>query len=307
MALTRYRSLAFDSARWEGFEFRADDIIISTPPKCGTTWTQMICVLLVLQVPELPRPLNEISPWLDMVTRPRSEVFDELSAQRHRRIIKTHTPLDGLPANAAVTYVCVGRDPRDVAISMNHHKDNMDMAVVLQRTAAAAEADGVQAGPSPRPWDRSDSELKRLWQWIEDETPVAESGSTLRYTLHHLRSYWEASDRIDVVFLHYDDLRADLGGQMRSLGHRLGIDVPGDRWPELTRAATFEEMRRRAATTVPGAKDQWKDPSAFFRSGTSGQWATLLDDDGERRYAEHARSLIPPDLSDWLHRPPLPA
>jgi len=32
------------------------DIIISTPPKCGTTWVQMICALLILQEPELPLP-----------------------------------------------------------------------------------------------------------------------------------------------------------------------------------------------------------------------------------------------------------
>ena len=46
---TRYRSLISDSARWDGFEFRPGDIIISTPPKCGTTWMQMICALLVFQ------------------------------------------------------------------------------------------------------------------------------------------------------------------------------------------------------------------------------------------------------------------
>ena len=44
-ASIRYRNLVFDSARWEGFTFRGDDIVISTPAKCGTTWTQMICAL----------------------------------------------------------------------------------------------------------------------------------------------------------------------------------------------------------------------------------------------------------------------
>ena len=40
----RYRSLVADSARWDGFAFRTGDIVISTPTKCGTTWTpQMLC------------------------------------------------------------------------------------------------------------------------------------------------------------------------------------------------------------------------------------------------------------------------
>jgi hypothetical protein len=54
-ALVRYRSLVADSARWEGFGLRPGDIVISTPPKCGTTWTQMLCALLIFDGPRSPR------------------------------------------------------------------------------------------------------------------------------------------------------------------------------------------------------------------------------------------------------------
>ncbi|HVK45161.1 MAG TPA: sulfotransferase domain-containing protein, partial [Micropruina sp.] len=76
-------------------------------PKCGTTWTQMICALLILQEPELTLPLDTLSPWIDMVTRARTEVFADLQAQSHRRFIKTHTPLDGIPNDPTVSYICV--------------------------------------------------------------------------------------------------------------------------------------------------------------------------------------------------------
>ena len=75
---TRYKMLVSDSARWDGFSFRADDIVITTPPKCGTTWTQMICALLVFQTPDLPAPLDTLSPWLDMLTRPLADVVADL-------------------------------------------------------------------------------------------------------------------------------------------------------------------------------------------------------------------------------------
>src|SRR6266581_3812515 len=65
-AVRRYEASMYDSNRWDGFELRPGDIIISTPPKCGTTWTQMICALLILQEPELPLPLDTLSPWIDM-------------------------------------------------------------------------------------------------------------------------------------------------------------------------------------------------------------------------------------------------
>src|SRR5215475_10640173 len=92
--------------------------------KCGTTWTQMICALLILQEPELPLPSDTLSPWIDMVTRARTDVFADLEAQTHRRFIKTHTPLDGIPSDPVVTYICVGRDPRDVGLSMDRHIGN---------------------------------------------------------------------------------------------------------------------------------------------------------------------------------------
>jgi aryl sulfotransferase len=58
----RYKNMFCDSARWEGFVFRPDDIVISTPPKCGTTWTQMICALLVYQTTSFEQSLDLISP-----------------------------------------------------------------------------------------------------------------------------------------------------------------------------------------------------------------------------------------------------
>jgi hypothetical protein len=42
-----YQTIGADSARWDGFMFRPDDIVISTPAKCGATWMQTICALEV--------------------------------------------------------------------------------------------------------------------------------------------------------------------------------------------------------------------------------------------------------------------
>src|SRR5580692_7496521 len=285
-AVRRYEASMYDSIRWDGFELRPGDIIISTPPKCGTTWTQMICALLILQEPELPLPLDRLSPWIDMVTRARTEVFADLEAQTHRRFIKTHTPLDGIPNDPAVTYICVGRDPRDVALSMDHHIDNTDLVAFLSQRERAAAIDGIELGPLRPPRPRPDGERDRFWQWADDETPSTQVGSSLRRTVEHLQTFRDAAGDLDVVYLHYDDLTADLEGQMRQLAARLGIDVDEHRWPRLVQAATFESMRSRAGTTVPGGgPEHWIDPAAFFSRGTSGQWRDLLDDADLARYA----------------------
>ncbi len=241
-----------------------------------------------------------------MVTRARTDVFADLEAQTHRRFIKTHTPLDGIPNDPRVTYVCVGRDPRDVALSMDRHIDNMDVDGFLAARARAAAVDGIELEPLRPPRPRPDSERERFWRWVDDDTPATASGSSLRFTVEHLQTFRDADDDLDVVWLHYEELQADLEGQMRRLAAHLGIDVDEDRWPRLVEAATFESMRSRADTTVPGGGQQhWIEPAAFFSRGTSGQWRDLLDGADRARYAARVRALASDDLVAWLHREPI--
>jgi len=301
--MERYRSIVYDSARWEGFELRPGDIIVSTPPKCGTTWTQMILALLILQQPVLPQPLSIISPWLDMMNRARRDVVADLEAQTHRRVIKTHTPLDGLPSDPSVTYVCVARDPRDVALSMDNHMDNINIPAFVEAREAAAAIDGIELDPLMPPPPRLDDPHERFWAWVDNDTPPTESGSSLLRTLAHLETFVHAPDDLDVVLLHYDDLRADLDGQMRQIAARLDLEVPERIWPALVEAATFDQMRARADEIAPSAHTaSWKDAERFFHRGTSGQWRDLLDDDGLDRYRARANAIGPDDVVAWAHQ-----
>lgn len=301
--LVRHVGRVYDSSRWEGFELRPDDIVISTPPKCGTTWTQMICALLIFQTPVLPDRLSNLSPWLDMLTRSRTEVEALLALQEHRRFIKTHTPLSGIPISAGVTYICVGRDPRDVALSMADHLGNMDWERFHAQRVAAAIEDGLPEPPmTPAPPIESLTDRERFWHWVDDRTSPTESSSSLLRTVRHIESFWDARDAVNVVVLHYVDLKADLEGQMRALAARLGIHVADELWPELVDAATFESMRRDSGRTAPSS-GIWKDQASFFKSGRTGAWGEVLATaEDRRRYDERIASLIAPDLAAWLHR-----
>jgi hypothetical protein len=302
----RYSSFLTDSARWEGFRFRPGDIIISTPAKCGTTWTQMICGLLIFQTPELPQPLDLLSPWLEMRLRRRSDVFALYEAQTHRRFIKSHTPIDGLPADERITYICVGRDPRDVALSWNQHIENIDMEAFFTALAAAIEP-GDEFGPPPHRPTFTD-ERDAFLHWVDDPTPPEEVAMSLAGMIHHLAGFWAVRDRADVILLHYDDLQADPEGEMRGLAARLDIKVPEDRWPALVEAASFAEMRRRADRVAPDTANRiWKSTAGFFRRGTSGQWRDVVDDATLAHYTARVRELAAPDLAAWLHSGVSPA
>jgi hypothetical protein len=293
--LVRYTSPDEDSARWWGFPFRPGDIVISTRSKSGTTWMQMICALLVLQTPDLPEPLGRMSPWLDWLTRSQEEIYERLAAQAHRRFIKTHTPLDGVPADTRATYIVVARHPLDAAVSLYHHGNNIDRERMRQLTGAPPPD---PASP-PRPtWTLHESVLR----YIDWEGDPATQLDTLVGTMAHLTDAWSRRSEPNVVLVHYDDLVADLDGAMRALAGRLGVPVDEERWPGLVRAATFDAMRDRSTEFVPDTLGVLKDGAAFFRRGVSGEGRTVLSDDELARYRARAAALAPADLVSWLHR-----
>jgi aryl sulfotransferase len=291
----RYQTSLEDSARWDGLDLRPDDIVISAPSKSGTTWTQMICALLVFQTPDLPAPLTTLSPWLDMRIRPVDAVLAQLDAQRHRRFIKTHTPLDGLPSRPGVTYLAVGRDPRDVAVSLHHQSQNLDRETI-QRLLGEPAPDQASSGSERR--DEQDA----FRAWITNEDSPFENLDTLRGVAWQQSVAWSRREDPAVMLLHYSDLSRDLEGQMRRLARRLGIPVPERSWPALVEAATFDHMRQRADDLVPNERQPiFKANARFFRSGTSGQWRAVLSADDVAEYQDRIGALASPDLVHWLH------
>ncbi len=306
-APTRYQSDIEDSARWEGFEFRPDDIVISTPSKAGTTWTQMICALLIFQTPELPAPLTTLSPWLDMRLRPVGVVHAQLAAQQHRRFIKTHTPLDGLPRDDRVTYVVVARDPRDSAVSLYHQGANLDRdlvrELVSQSDPTTERMTTVDGSATKAAADRPPDERSGLLRWIGGEASPVENSDSIRGVIWHLAGAWERRHEPNVVLVHYSDLLRDLEAEMRRLAARLEIAVPEHMWPELVDAATFSRMRARADELVPDDRAGiMKSAEAFFRSGSSGGWRHLLSDEEVAMYHRRVAELAPADFLEWLHR-----
>ncbi len=290
--LHRYETGAGDSTRWDAYRPRDGDIIVTTAPKCGTTWTQMLCALLV-HGPQLPAPLARLSPEFDRVWIPAETLMDELDAQPWRRVIKTHTPLDGLPYFENVAYVHCGRDPRDAFLSMMENMQNASeafKAAVRQR-----------AGLPEDSWFPSDPNLcfpvwmtTPIHSWMEDGFPT---GSVF----HASRAIWPHRALPNLHLLHYRDLRLDLEGEMRRLAQTLGVGVAADAWPALVDAAGFGAMKARADDVAPGAHlGDWASNAAFFASGRLDAWRDVLDEANQALYQELAPTRAEPALRAWL-------
>jgi hypothetical protein len=293
---TRYRTIIFDSARWSEIELRAGDIVISTPPKSGTTWTQMLCALLVFDGPELPAPLERLSPWVDMLTRPIEDVRADLDAQEHRRIIKTHTPLDGLPMQPDVDYVVVGRDPRDVAVSWEHHMANLDLGRFLELRAEVVDPDDDWYPPLP---SIAADPAGRFRQFVSSDD---DGLLTLAAVLQHLEAAWIRRHQPNVHLVHYDDLRRDPAGELLRLGRALGFPLTSTRADELAAEASLERMRARADEVVPNASQGiWADTSRFLRTAGRGEWRDWMTTEDAESYRQRVEALVSTDLAGWVH------
>ncbi len=288
----RYRSGDEDSARWRDFDFRDGDIIISTRSKTGTTWMQMICALLIFQTPDLPRPLGELSPWLDWLILPKDQLLADLEAQTHRRFIKTHTPLDGIPIDDRATYIVVARHPLDAAVSLYHQSHNIDRQRIAELTGNPQLAKPKEQPPL-RDWLRS---------WIESDVSPQVELESFNGVFHHLNDAWSRKDESNILLVHYADLLRDLSGEMQRVSARLNIDMSSEHIVELSKAALFESMQADGDNLAPDPAGALKDKSRFFRSGRSGAGIEALQPADHRSYRSRAADAAPSDLLKWLHR-----
>jgi hypothetical protein len=296
-ALVDYSSGIQDTTRWGRFEFRPDDIVISTPPKCGTSWTQMLCALLLFDGPDFPGSISDLSPWLDLYFRTEADVFAQLHAQQHRRFIKTHTPLDGIPARDDVTYIVVGRDPRDAMVSFEYHIANVDFAKVADSFAAQGRLEELASAPPPPEPELDPTENFRLF--IEHDG-AGLPAPTLQSLLHHLDTGWQLRHQPNVAMFHYADYQHDLVGEMERLANVLGLEYSRPRLAELAPEASLDRMRDGAEKFAPEA-GIWVSDRAFFRAGGSGEWVGRGTEADARRYDERVNELVKPDLAAWAH------
>lgn len=288
-----YVTLVSDSARWDQWRPRKGDVIVCTAPKCGTTWTQMIVALLI-HGPNLPQPLTRLSRWLDRVSEPIASVIAEFEAQDFRRVVKTHSPLDGLPYWEEVDYVVCGRDPRDAFLSTFDHMANVSDATIAEARKRAVRSEEFV----PIDYNR----MFRMWLTTPSQPWVAD-GYPLGSVLYHADSFWSWRKLPNIHFQHYADLRRDLDREMRRLAAFLGIDVDERAFPALVEAASFPVMQKHGEENAPGAHlGEWRDSQAFFRKARLDEWQTVLDDDNKQLYDRLASERLSPSLRGWLER-----
>ena len=242
-----------DSTRWNGFKFRDDDVVIATYAKSGTTWTQQIVGELIFRGAECAVyafadvKASRTSPWVDFRAIPLDQVMENLEAQKNRRFVKTHLPLDAMVFAPRAKYLYVGRDGRDTAWSLyNHHAGLSDQAYGLINNTPG------RVGP---PLERPTGDIVLYFrEWLDG------GGLPLGCSFwEHSQGWWNARHLPNVLLVHFNNLKADLPREMQRIASFLGIEIEEELWPTLVEHCTLDYMRKTASTVVGRRLSRWRE------------------------------------------------
>lgn len=277
----------FDSTIWNDFQFRDDDIIIATYAKSGTTWMQQIVAQMLFNGdPNLA--VAEMSPWLDLRIPPKQVKLPLVEAQTHRRILKTHLPADALVYSSKAKYIYIARDGRDVVWSMYNHHANANQAWY----AALNDTPG-RVGP---PIEQPPADIREYWrEWMDKD------GHPFWPFWENIRAWWQLRTLPNILFVHFNDLKRDMPGQMRRIAQFLNIPIDEARWPTILEYCSFDWMKQNAAKSVPLGGAFWDGGAeVFINKGINGRWTDTLSADASAEYEARAVSELGPECARWL-------
>ncbi|GJN03981.1 hypothetical protein PR202_ga21484 [Eleusine coracana subsp. coracana] len=250
------------------FKPRADDIILATYPKSGTTWLKALTFVLANRSrhpvtgnehPVLTQHPQDLVPFLELPDRALHPV-EELEALPSPRLLCTHLPHAFLPSGTSslgcrIVYLC--REPKDVMVSLWHYVNKMRPDFFIQ-------------------FDRA---FELFVQGISFYGPIWD----------HYLGYWKPSvtepDR--VLFLKYHEMMADPTKHVKMLAEFLGVPFTREEESanvpeEVVKLCSFDHLKGLQVNSV-GRSDRIgglpMDNSSYFRSAKVGDWRNHLTEE----------------------------
>ena len=269
----------FDSTIWNEFRFRDNDIVIAAYPKSGTTWTQQIVSQLIFDG-EADLDVATLSPWLDSLKVPKYQKFAQLEAQQNRRFIKTHLPADALVYSPNVKYIYLGRDGRDIALSLYYHLANLSDDEKKNKAESELIPESIQ-------------EYYNIW--------LDRDGYPFISFWQHINSWWGIHKLPNVLLVNFASLKRDLKNEIERIANFLEISVQEKSWESILEHCQFNYMKAHADKLAPEHGMFLKNGAqTFFNKGEAQRWKTILNPDEIHKYEVLVKEHLSSDCAYWL-------
>lgn len=268
-----------DPAILAAFAPRSTDVLITTPPKAGTTWMQQILHQLRTGGDDSFRCIYDVVPWLEL-PRPgvaTETVLAQYDAIADPRVFKTHCTFEQTPGADVARIVLTSRDPRDCCVSFYHHM--MGLTDEMRATL------GIASTPS----------FNQVFeQWLE-------FGAWYRNVL----SWWPHRSDANVLWLRYEDMVNDLPSAIARLLAFLGWRLDQTQTAKVLHYCSFEWMRANSERfrRLSGEGKLHFKPGTFIRKGAVGDHKNLLSSEQEQRILTKAREMLKPDCLAFIGIP----
>ena len=105
----------------------------------------------------------------------------------------------------------------------------------------------------------------------------------------------------NVKLVHFNALKADLGGQIRQIAAFLDIAIDEAKFPKIVEHCTFDYMKAHAEAVTPLGGALWEGGGgAFLHKGVNGRWRGTLTAEEIAAYEARAIQELGIDCASWL-------
>jgi len=300
------RNAVIDTSQWDDIPIVDSDIFVNTPAKAGTTWTQeIVCQLLYNgDYSAVGTAGMEISTWAAMKLPPREHKVEMMEAQRvnpkiPRRVIKTHEPVESLPFVPECKHLFVARDFRDIVWSWYKHHSNINPEILDILNADSHFS--FRPLPNFNFSDGSFTEYDMFNMMLsEGDDHGNPDGWPLWSQLWVAGSWWNMRNEPNVKLVHYNNLKADLAGNMREIADFLEIEIDETKFDKLVENCSFSTMKNKKDPLGSIGSTLFKDPAQFFHKGEIRRWKDVLTDKDTERYRAVAKRYLDEEGIHWL-------
>jgi Sulfotransferase domain len=234
--------------------------------KSGTNWLMQILVEIVHHGAAKFEHVHDIVPWPDSpdprYAVPLSDQATWKKSPEGLRVIKTHRLLADIPFSPEARYVCVVRDPKDVCVSAYHF--------------IRASVMGPMTPAVPMFVEYFLSPAFSFYPWAA-----------------FLDGYWRIRNCENVLFMTYEEMKADLRGTVRKIAGFLKVELSEAEMDAVVRHASFDHMKEIEHKFETGMLVPWATPhGAMVRRGQRGGSAELLTPALQQKIDDHFRAEL---------------